>query len=106
MTSALGELYKLARTRATLRRVVESSSIKQAEVPSFSPKPFSSLTARAEHVTNRMYKPEKNPLTIEEQRLLMKLKGGMSRSRARVVDASRNARNSVRATLAGTKLWE
>ena len=100
----LGALYKLAKQRVTLRRVVESHA-KQAALPQYDTVPFSSLTARADFIRNRKYKPEQNPLTSEEQRLLDRLVNGLSRSRARVVDASRAGRQSVRSLLASSKLW-
>ena len=108
--SRLGALYKLAAGRATLRRVVDSRRVKQAsdkeaQLPQYSPVPLSSLTAKADFIGNRKYRPEPNPLTSEEQRLLERLVGGMSRSRARVVGASRKARGDVRSMLASSKLW-
>jgi hypothetical protein len=59
----------------------------------------------SDFIRNRKYKPEPNPLTSDEQGLLEKLLGGMSRSRARVVGARRKARRDVRSLLAGSKLW-
>jgi len=98
----LGSLYKLAVRRATLRRVVET---KEASLPQYPTKPLSSLTAVSDFRANRKYKPEQNEFTLEDQRLLDKLVGGMSRSRARVVGASRKARGDIRALLASSKLW-
>lgn len=106
----LGQLYKLAMSRVSLRRGVESTSVRQVNVkeaalPQFFPTPLSSLTAKADYIANRKYKPERNPLTSDEQDLLNKLVGGMSHSRARVVGASRKARGDVRSLLAGSRLW-
>ena len=98
----LGSLFKLASRRASLRRVVET---KEAALPQYSTVPLSSLTAVADFRTNRKYKPERNPLTLDEQRLLDKLVGGMSRSRSRIVGARQKARGDVRSLLAGSKLW-
>jgi len=98
----LGSMYKLAVKRASLRRVVET---KAASLPQYPTKPLSSLTAVSDFRANRKFKPEPNPLTLDEQRLLDKLVGGMSRSRARVVGARRKARGDVRSMLAGSKLW-
>lgn len=100
---SLGGLYKLAKRRAILRRVVEST--KQAALPQYDPVPFSSLTARADFIRNRKYKPEPNPLTSEEQDALTRLVAGMSRSRARVVDKSRQGHEEVRRLLSASKLW-
>ena len=61
--------------------------------------------ARGDYIRNKKYKPAPNPLTSDEQDLLTRLVGGMSRSRARVVGASRKARGDVRSLLAGSKLW-
>lgn len=99
----LGRLFALARARANLRRVVELR--KEAALPQYSPAPLSSLTAKADFIANRKYKPERNPLTREEQTLLERLVAGMSRSRARVVGAGRRGRADVRSLLAGSKLW-
>ena len=98
----LGSLFKLAARRASLRRVVET---KEASLPQYATKPLSSLTARADFRTNRKFKPEQNEFTLEDQRLLDRLVGGMSHSRARVVGARRKARGDVRAMLASSKLW-
>ena len=98
----LGSLYKLAKRRASLRRVVET---KAASLPQYDPKPLSSLTARADFRANRKFKPEHNEFTREDQRFLDKLVGGMSRSRARVVGARRKARGDIRSLLASSKLW-
>jgi len=94
----LKELYKLAVARVNLRRVVELR--KRAGLPQFTPTPLSSLTAKADFIANKKYKPEKNPLTAEEQRRLQKLVDGMSRSSARVVDAHRRGREEVQSALA------
>ena len=109
MTSLSG-LYKLAKRRVILRRVVESQRVKQAaekraELPQFDPVPLSSLTARADYIRNKKYKPERNPLTSDEQDLLTRLVAGMSRSRARVVGAHRRGRLDARKMLAETPLW-
>jgi hypothetical protein len=100
----LGALYKLAKRRAFLQRVAELT--KRADtLPQYSPTPLSSLTARADYIANRKYKPEKNPLTSDEQELMQRLLAGMSRSRARVVGAHRRGRKDVRSLLTGTSLW-
>lgn len=69
--------------------------------------PFSSLTARADFIANKKYKPEApNPLTSEEQATLDRLLAGMSKSRARVVGAHRGGRKSIQALLQSTGLWD
>ena len=101
---SLGRLFALAKMRATLRRGVELD--KEAQLPQFSPTPLSGLTAISDFIANKKFKqPEPNPLTSDEQQLLAKLTAGMSRPRARVVGASRAARNSVRNLLSQSKLW-
>lgn len=96
-----GRLLKLARQRATLRRASKSG----AALPQYSPMPFSSLTAKSDFIANRKFNREPNPLTSDEQALLERLLAGMSRSRARVVDARRSGRRDVRDLLTGSKLW-
>jgi len=99
----LGELYRLAVRNVILQRVAEFT--KCAALPQFATTPLSSLTARADFIANKKYKPEQNPLTSEEQALLEKLTAGMSKSRSRIVGARRSARKSVQNMLAGTSLW-
>lgn len=104
--TGLGALYQLAERRATLRRGVKSRVKEATAVPQYSPTPFSSLTAVSDFIANRKYKPKPpNPYTSDEQQLINQLLAGMSRSRARVVDASRRARGDVRSLLASSKLW-
>lgn len=96
---SLGQLYKLARLRATLRRGVESPRLAKQSAA------LTAHTGIADYIANKKYKPEPNPITSDEQALLDKLVGGMSRSRARIVGARRKARGDVRAMLASSKLW-
>lgn len=83
--------------------------LKVSLLPQYDPVPMSSLTAVSDFAANRRFGPKApNPLTSEEQATLENLLAGMSKSRARVVDARRRARNNVvrlRSLFAASGLW-
>lgn len=92
----------LDNAREILLRVVESKDslvrgiVKAGQLPQYNPVPHSSLTAVSDFAANRRFGPkEPNPLTSDERALMERLLSGMSRSRARVVDARRRARTSA-----------
>jgi hypothetical protein len=66
-----------------------------AELKSYAPVPFSSLTARSDYAANDRFAPKpRNEFTAREQRLIEELLQFMSKSRARIVDAHRRARQN------------
>jgi|GEM_PF-3728655 len=67
---------------------------KMAQLKTYPTVPFSSLTARSDLAANGSDEAP-NEYTREEQRFIEMLLSAMSKSRARVVDARRNARQSV-----------
>lgn len=75
--SKLGEIVKMA-----------------VQLAQFDTVPLSPHTAIADYIKNRKYKPEPNEFTSDDQALIQRLLAGMSKSRARVVDATRRARNT------------
>lgn len=80
---------------AKARRVgkFHDALLKLAQLPQYSPVPFSSLTSRSDFAANRKFAPEPpNEYTSSEQALIELLKRGMSRSRARIVDAHKRGR--------------
>lgn len=90
--------------RSILRHVRESKVAlirgpqlaKAGQLPQYDTIPHSSLTAVSDFAANRRFGPkEPNPLTSDEQALLERLLGGMSKSRARIVDTNRRARLSA-----------
>lgn len=107
----------LDNAREILSRVRESKAalvsngrlIKVGELPMFNPVPHSSLTAVSDFIANRKYAPQlPNPLTSDEQALIERLLAGMSKSRARVVDTHRRARQSsarLKQLFAASGLW-
>jgi len=90
------EMIKVASMKAaTFRRVrkFHDELLKLAQLPQYSPTPFSSLTSRSDFAVNRKFAPKApNEYTNLEQSLIEKLKRGMSRSRARIVDAHKRGR--------------
>lgn len=108
---------RLSRVRAALPRAGErkialvrgGKLIKAGLLPQYEPVPHSALTAMSDFIANRRYAPKApNPLTSEEQATLENLLAGMSKSRARVVDAHRRARTSaarLKRLFAASGLW-
>ena len=83
-------MFKALLHQRILRRLVKSAGL-----PQYNPVPLSPLTAVSDFIANKKYVPERNPLTSKEHATLQRLLAGMSRSRARVVDASRRGRKEV-----------
>ena len=103
---ALAKIAECRMSRAKAQRAanLKAELVKQADAHpdmwkfAFAPPgvPFSSLTARSAYATGPKFQPK--PETDRRgmlQRQLETLLGGMSRSRARIVDARRQARESV-----------
>ncbi|KKN57871.1 hypothetical protein LCGC14_0558040 [marine sediment metagenome] len=107
----------LDNARQILRRVRESGAplVKAGklavagQLPQYDTVPHSSLTFVSDFAANKRFGPkEPNPLTREERRRLEQLLAGMSKSRARIVDARRRARIStsrLRQLFTASGLW-
>jgi hypothetical protein len=96
----VGRWARLVKSAQKCERVRKwRDAFRKIAVAQFTPYPsvpFSSLTARSDYVANRKYVPQpKKPLTSQQQAQIDQLLAGMSKSRARVVDAHRRGRQSA-----------